>query len=108
VLTNQLISYFKKRTADDSGKLVVALEKIVTQLDSIQVPVFPLSPEPPVPVPIHSQPAPKETDEQREELKRVLKTLDTLLEKLSEKVIGEFANSEEFKLYERVLDRYGV
>jgi hypothetical protein len=102
VLTNQLIGYFKKRAADDSGKIVVALEKITSQLEGLVVPAVQASIPAPVPAP------PKEPEAVKEELKRVLKALDTLLEKLPENVISQFANTEEFKLYERVLDRYGV
>lgn len=102
-LTTQLINYFKKRTADDSAKIVIALEKINTQLDSITIPDLL-----PVPASGSSPQVQKETEQEREELRQVLKALDTLLENLPEEVIARFANSEEFKLYERVLDRYGV
>ena len=108
VLTNQLITYFKKRSTDDSAKIVVALEKITSQLDGLVLPTAPpqsAAPSiPTVPVPT----TPKEPDERREELRLILKTLDTLLEKLPEDVVAQFANSEDFKLYEKVLERFGV
>ncbi len=46
--------------------------------------------------------------EDETELKRLLTVLDDLLEALPNKKIKEFAESEDFKLYERVLDRYHV
>jgi ribosomal protein L40E/chromosome segregation ATPase len=46
--------------------------------------------------------------EEENELRRILKVLDDLLENLPDRVIEEFARSEDFKLYERVLDRYHV
>lgn len=39
---------------------------------------------------------------------KVLKMLDELLGDLPEEKIEKFANSDEFELYTRVLDRYGV
>ncbi len=46
--------------------------------------------------------------EEENELRRILKVLDDLLENLPDKIIEDFARSEDFKLYERVLDRYHV
>ena len=46
--------------------------------------------------------------EEEAELKRLLTVLDDLLEALPTSKIKEFAESEDFKLYERVLDRYHV
>jgi chromosome segregation ATPase len=46
--------------------------------------------------------------EEENELRRTLKVLDDLLENLPDKIIEDFARSEDFKLYERVLDRYRV
>ena len=43
-----------------------------------------------------------------EEVKKLLKVLDELLGKLPKEVIDEFVKSDEYKLYERVLERYGV
>ncbi len=43
-----------------------------------------------------------------EEVKKLLKVLDELLGKLPKEVIDEFVKSEEYKLYEKVLERYGV
>ena len=43
-----------------------------------------------------------------EDVKGVLKTLDTLLEKLPEAEIKKFAKSKEFSAYEKVLDSYGL
>jgi DNA repair exonuclease SbcCD ATPase subunit len=40
------------------------------------------------------------------EVKRILKILDDLLEKLPEAEIKRFADSEDFKLYEKVLDEF--
>jgi KaiC/GvpD/RAD55 family RecA-like ATPase len=40
------------------------------------------------------------------DLARVLKKLDDILEHLPEDMVEEFARSEEFKLYERILDKY--
>jgi chromosome segregation ATPase len=42
------------------------------------------------------------------EMKKVLKIMDDLLEKLPEDVIEEFAQSEDFKIYERILDEFGI
>jgi chromosome segregation ATPase len=46
--------------------------------------------------------------EEENELRRILKVLDDLLENLPDKLIEDFARSEDFKLYERILDRYHV
>ena len=46
--------------------------------------------------------------EEENELRRILKVLDDLLENLPDKIIEDFARSEDFKLYERILDRYHV
>lgn len=43
-----------------------------------------------------------------EELRRLLKVLDELLGELPEKVIARFSNSEDYALYERVLDRLRI
>ena len=42
----------------------------------------------------------------REELARTLEMLDDLLEELPDKTIEEFAKSDKFKLYNKVLDEY--
>jgi len=46
--------------------------------------------------------------EEREELRKMLKTLDDLLGDLPDEKISEFAKSEMFKLYEKIMDRYKV
>ncbi len=46
--------------------------------------------------------------EEENELRRLLKVLDDLLEDLPKKKIREFSKSEDFALYERILDRYHV
>ncbi|MBU2565205.1 MAG: hypothetical protein KJ655_02995 [Candidatus Thermoplasmatota archaeon] len=43
-----------------------------------------------------------------EEVKKLLKVLDELLGKLPKEIIDKFVKSEEYKLYEKVLERYGV
>lgn len=43
-----------------------------------------------------------------EEVKKLLKVLDELLGKLPKEVIDKFVKSEEYNLYEKVLERYGV
>lgn len=43
-----------------------------------------------------------------EDVKKVLKILDALLEHLPEKVARDFIESPDFKLYEKVLDKYGI
>ncbi|MBE0519068.1 MAG: hypothetical protein IH630_07610 [Thermoplasmata archaeon] len=43
-----------------------------------------------------------------EEVRRVLKVLDNLLGQLSSEVIDKFSKSEDFALYERVLDRMKI
>jgi len=43
--------------------------------------------------------------ESEDELRRLMKALDQLLEKLPEEAVTEFANTAEYKLYEQVLDR---
>ncbi|MEM3396115.1 MAG: zinc ribbon domain-containing protein [Thermoplasmata archaeon] len=48
------------------------------------------------------------TDEEIEELRTMLKTLDDLLGELPDNKIEEFAKSEKFKLYEKILDKYKV
>jgi hypothetical protein len=40
------------------------------------------------------------------ELKKVLKMVDDLLGNLPDDVIDRFAKSDEFKAYERIIDRY--
>ncbi|RLF48821.1 MAG: hypothetical protein DRN20_03725 [Thermoplasmata archaeon] len=50
----------------------------------------------------------RKTEEEEEEVRKVLKILDDLLEQLPEEVIDKFALSDDFKLYEKVLDRYKV
>ncbi|MEM4308387.1 MAG: hypothetical protein QXU48_04930 [Thermoplasmata archaeon] len=50
----------------------------------------------------------KEVELSEEEIARVLKTLDELLGNLPEEKISEFAMSEEFKLYEKLLKKYGI
>ncbi|MEM4293068.1 MAG: hypothetical protein QXJ27_02715 [Thermoplasmata archaeon] len=46
--------------------------------------------------------------EEIEELRTLLKTLDDLLGELPDAKIEEFAKSEKFKLYEKILDKYKV
>ena len=43
-----------------------------------------------------------------DELKKVLRMTDSLLEELPEEVIDQFVQSEDFQLYEKVLNRYKV
>jgi hypothetical protein len=43
-----------------------------------------------------------------EDLKKVLRMTDSLLEELPDEVINQFVNSEDFILYERVLNKYKV
>ncbi len=43
-----------------------------------------------------------------EDVKKLLIVMDELLGKLPKDVIDEFVKSEDYKLYEKVLDRYGV
>jgi len=55
----------------------------------------------------------KETAEEKtvsedEELIKVLKIADNLLEKLSDDVIDEFVQSEDFELYEKVISKYKI
>ena len=45
---------------------------------------------------------------EKEDLKRILKVLDDLLGHLSDEKIDEFANSENFELYEKVFDLLGI
>jgi hypothetical protein len=42
------------------------------------------------------------------DVKRILKVLDGLLEKLPEDEIEGFSKSREYEIYQRVLKRYGV
>ena len=46
--------------------------------------------------------------EGEEEVKALLRTLDNLLGQLPAEIIDRFSSSEEFKLYERVLDRMRI
>ncbi len=48
----------------------------------------------------------KEVSKVRNDVKKILKILDDLLEKLPEQEIKRFADSEDFKLYEKVLDNF--
>jgi hypothetical protein len=41
-----------------------------------------------------------------EDLKKVLKVVDDLLGKLPDEAIDAFANSDEFKIYQKIMDRY--
>lgn len=43
-----------------------------------------------------------------EDLKKVLRMTDSLLEELPDEVVNQFVNSEDFVLYERVLNKYKV
>jgi DNA repair exonuclease SbcCD ATPase subunit len=43
-----------------------------------------------------------------EDTKRILKILDDLLEKLPEEIVDKFAKSEDYLLYEKVLDLYKI
>ncbi len=45
---------------------------------------------------------------QDEDLKKLMKYLDTLLEKLPDDVIKEFAESEYYDLYNKILDKLGI
>ena len=47
-------------------------------------------------------------EEQEAEMKQLLKTLDQLLGQLPEDAIQRFTQSDDYKLYERVLDRYKI
>ena len=47
-------------------------------------------------------------EEQETEMKQLLKTLDQLLGQLPEDAIQRFTQSDDYKLYERVLDRYKI
>jgi len=49
-----------------------------------------------------------QAEEVEAEIKRIFKVLDDLLESLPEDIIEKFAKSEDFKLYEKILDRYGI
>ena len=42
----------------------------------------------------------------KEEMAKVLAILDDMLEKLPEDVIEKFASSDDFKLYEKIMDLY--
>ena len=42
------------------------------------------------------------------EMKDLLSVLDKLLGRLPEEAIQEFTSSEAYKLYEKVLERYGI
>jgi chromosome segregation ATPase/phage FluMu protein Com len=46
-----------------------------------------------------------ESAEDEDELRRLMKALDQMLEKLPEDVVAEFAKTPEYNLYERLLDR---
>lgn len=53
----------------------------------------------------------KEVEEKlkfEEDVKRLLKILDELLGKLPKEIVEEFASSEAYELYEKVLKRYGI
>lgn len=43
-----------------------------------------------------------------DDTKKILKILDELLEKLPEEVVDSFARSDDFSLYEKVLEKYGI
>ncbi len=43
-----------------------------------------------------------------EDLKRLLRVLDQLLGQLPEDIISKFSSSEDFALYERILDRMKI
>ena len=43
-----------------------------------------------------------------DDLKRLLKVLDQMLGQLPEDVIERFSKSDEFAVYERILDRFKV
>jgi hypothetical protein len=47
----------------------------------------------------------REDAESEDDLRRLMRALDQLLEKLPEEAVTEFANTAEYKLYEHVLDR---
>jgi predicted RNA-binding Zn-ribbon protein involved in translation (DUF1610 family) len=50
----------------------------------------------------------KEIAEDENELTRLLKTLDQLLGQLPETAIQKFTQSDDYKLYEKMLERYGI
>ena len=54
----------------------------------------------------HMEEERKTMSSNREELARTLKMLDDLLEELPENTIEEFARSDKFKLYNKVMDEY--
>ncbi len=54
----------------------------------------------------HMEEERKSMTSSREEVARTLKILDDLLEELPEKTIEEFARSDKFQLYNKVLDKY--
>ncbi len=48
----------------------------------------------------------KTHDQELDEVKRVLRTVDALLERLPEKEIEKFVKSKQFKLYKEVIEKY--
>ena len=46
--------------------------------------------------------------EMERDLQKTLKALDALLGELPDDVVVKFANSDEFKLYEKVMEKYDV
>ncbi|MFH0860380.1 MAG: hypothetical protein V1921_04210 [Candidatus Altiarchaeota archaeon] len=51
---------------------------------------------------------PERLETEDEDVRKVLRMLDNLLEKLPDDAVKEFANSEDFRLYEKVLRKYGI
>ena len=43
-----------------------------------------------------------------EDVKKLLPIIDSLLEKLPDEIVNEFANSKDFGLYEKVIEKYKV
>jgi hypothetical protein len=50
----------------------------------------------------------REIEEDEDEVRRLLRTLDQLLGQLPESAVQQFTQSEDYKLYERVLDRLKI
>jgi len=55
---------------------------------------------------VDQMPSPAVNETHKKELAKILAVMDGLLENLPEDMIDKFAQSEEFKLYEKILDMY--